>query len=606
MQLWRANLNVPWRLTIDPATTDAWLMATAAKATAENGWYLSIPRLGAPCGGELYDFPFANPTMITAFRILAALGLGSAAVINLCFALTFPLVAIAALAALRALNISWSTATVIAVLFALAPYHFARGEHHLALSSYYVVPLMVMVALWIWDGSLDSGARRRMRIAIAVMVAVIAGAGNVYYAFFGCFLLAVAGIAGAVARRTLYPIGAAAALSAIAVALLVAATAPALLYARRYGPDLDANRRVSAEAELYGLRVAQMLLPITGHRLAPLARLRGAYNETLPKVTETDWSALGTLAAIGFVVLLVRILWVGRRDGAELLDRLAVFNLAAVLLGTAGAFGTVFAFLISPQIRCYNRICIYIAFLSLTAVAILLDRLRRRSHSRALWYGLLLVLLVAGFLDQTNARFVPDFAELAARDRSESRFMEWIEASLPKNAAVFELPWVVFPEGHMTERMLMYDPLSGYLHSSTLRWSFGAMRGRANAQWQERLAAEISAAGANATYSPDAGQTARARLEEPLRTLVLAGFDGIYIDRYGYADDADPLIAALSQTLGIAPLRSPDLRLAFFDLTGFAHSLSAGIAADQLKAMRATAGPRCGATLPASSMPRGL
>jgi len=34
MQLWRANLNVLWRLTIDPATTDAWLVATAAKATA--------------------------------------------------------------------------------------------------------------------------------------------------------------------------------------------------------------------------------------------------------------------------------------------------------------------------------------------------------------------------------------------------------------------------------------------------------------------------------------------------------------------------------------------------------------------------------------------
>jgi phosphoglycerol transferase len=218
-----------------------------------------------------------------------------------------------------------------------------------------------------------------------------------------------------------------------------------------------------------------------------------------------------------------------------------------------------------------------------------------------LWYGLLVVLLVAGFLDQTTVRFVPDYPELAARDRSDSEFIGWIQASLPRDAAVFELPWGVFPEGHMTERMLMYDPLDGYLHSSSLRWSFGAMRGRANAQWQERLAAQITAAGAHATYSPKSAQAARALLEGPLRILVLAGFDGLYIDRYGYADDANPLIAALAQTLGTAPLMSPDLRLAFFNLTEFAHSFTDGIDADQLKRMRAAAIPRCDAIVADSS-----
>jgi phosphoglycerol transferase len=226
----------------------------------------------------------------------------------------------------------------------------------------------------------------------------------------------------------------------------------------------------------------------------------------------------------------------------------------------------------------------------------MLDRIGRRVNSRALRFGLLMVILVAGFLDQTTVRFVPDYRGLAARDSSEGQFVGWIEASLPKGAAVFELPWMVFPEAHPFERLEIYDLLAGYLHSNTLRWSFGAMRGRANAQWQERLAAEVSAAGANATYSPDAALAARARLEGPLRTLVLDGFDGIYIDRYGYADQADPLIAALSQTLGISPLLSPDQRLAFFNLTGFAQSLTSGIAGRQLKALRTAAMPCCDAS----------
>jgi hypothetical protein len=600
MRLWQANLNIPWRLGIDPATTDVSLMATAAKATAENGWYFNIPRLGAPCGAELYDFPFANPTMIAAFRTLSALGLGYGAVLNLCFLLTFPAVGLAALAALRSLDISWPVAAVTAVLFALAPYHFSRGAHHLALSAYYVVPLMVMAALWIWNGSLDWRASGRGRCAIALMVAVMAGAGNVYYAFFGCFLMVIAGLAGAIRRRTLYPITAAAVLSTIVLALLFLATVPTFRYARRHGKDLEANRRVSAEAELYGLRIAQMVLPMTDHRLAPFARLRAAYNETLPGLTESDWSALGTIACFGFVVLLLRLLW-PRSSGADLLDRLAILNVAALLLGTAGAFGTVFAFLISPQIRCYNRICIYIAFLSLAAVAVLMDRLGRRMPSRALWYGCLGVLLVAGFLDQTSTRFVPDYSTLAARARSDSRFVGWIETSLPPGAAVFQLPWVAFPEGHMIERMYMYDLLGAYLHSRSLRWSFGAMRGRPNAQWQERVAAALSAAAANATFGVDDGRALRTRMTGPLRTLVLAGFQGIYIDRDGYADDADSLIAALAQTLNEAPLLSPNRRLAFFNLSEFAHEITAGISAAQLKSMRAAAMPRCIGNSPASS-----
>ncbi len=97
MRLWQASFNVLGRLSIEPGTTHALLMGTAAKATGENGWYLNIPRLGARCGAELYDFPFANPTTIATFRMLPTIGLRCAAALNLCFLLTFPAVPLAAL-----------------------------------------------------------------------------------------------------------------------------------------------------------------------------------------------------------------------------------------------------------------------------------------------------------------------------------------------------------------------------------------------------------------------------------------------------------------------------------------------------------------------------
>jgi phosphoglycerol transferase len=48
--------------------------------------------------------------------------------------------------------------------------------------------------------------------------------------------------------------------------------------------------------------------------------------------------------------------------------------------------------------------------------------------------------------------------------------------------------------------------------------------------------------------------------------LLAIGFNGIYIDRFGYSDNAAALEVALHDLLEIAPIVSVNGRLAFFDL----------------------------------------
>jgi phosphoglycerol transferase len=103
--------------------------------------------------------------------------------------------------------------------------------------------------------------------------------------------------------------------------------------------------------------------------------------------------------------------------------------------------------------------------------------------------------------------------------------------------------------------MVDYDLLKGYLHSNTLRWSYGSMRDRQDALWEERVA----------------GQP----LEMMIRQLAYAGFSGIYVDRYGYSDLGSGIESRLSQQLGEFPLVSEDGRLAFFNLTGLAERMRA-------------------------------
>src|SRR3981081_4534924 len=84
--------------------------------------------------------------------------------------------------------------------------------------------------------------------------------------------------------------------------------------------------------------------------------------------------------------------------------------------------------------------------------------------------------------------------------------------------------------------MTNYDQVRGYLHSHGLRWSYGGMQGR-SADWTEDLADKP------------------ASLVVP--AVAASGFDGIWVDRYGYPAGGASISAALRTVTGVAPVRRP-------------------------------------------------
>src|SRR5207248_1337788 len=106
--------------------------------------------------------------------------------------------------------------------------------------------------------------------------------------------------------------------------------------------------------------------------------------------------ALGVVAAIGFlwlvlVALLSLVASARRMSIDERFRHASAGALIAFLLATVGGVSTLINYWITPQLRAWNRISVFIAFFSLVAVALLLDRLRRRvgpSPGRRLLFGL--------------------------------------------------------------------------------------------------------------------------------------------------------------------------------------------------------------------------
>jgi phosphoglycerol transferase len=540
---------------------DAFYTLALTKGLLEHGSLLRNPDLGAPYGLELHDFPNPYGLHHAALYLLGGFTSEAGAAVNALWLLGFPAIAACAFAALRLLGLPRAESAVAAVLYCFLPYHLARGEKHLFLSMYYLVPLAAALAvLLLRDAPALAGARPRdwrprvaPRTALgAAALALGLGASGAYYAFFGCFFFAVAGALGALRVRSAAPLAAAAGLVALVVGSATAGIAPSLLHWREHGPNRAVARRAAAEAELYGLKIAPMLLPVARHPIDGWADLRRRYNERTPLRNENDTVTLGLIGTLGFLALAGAALAIvgGWRGGSPLLHALAALHLAGLLLATTSGFGALIARLGFRQIRAYARISIWLAFFALAAAVLLArplrERLVRRRRGAAAGGLALAAVLALALLDLVSPPYLPDRAAAARAFAVDRAFVRAAEAALPAGTAVYQLPHVGYPEVLPPGRMSNFDSLRPYLHSRTLRWSHGAMKGR------------------------PAGEAIAALAERPPAALpaalAAAGYGALLVDRFGYPAPAEAALrAALEPRLG-APLASEDGRLLLYRL----------------------------------------
>jgi phosphoglycerol transferase len=550
MEAWRLDLTVPLVYRLDALLCQVW-----TRSILDHGWYLNNPQLAAPALAQMHDFPTSDSLHFAIIKLLGYSGLSWPVIFNAYYLLTFPLTALTSLFVLRQLGIKGSPAFVASQLYAFLPYHWNRGEIHLFLAAYYVVPLSILVAVWICLGLLggagearseqppaEAGSPRK-RFGLSLLICGLQASAGVYYAFFASFLFLVAAMAACWRNRSLRPGLPAALLVAVTIAGVAANTAPSLLYWHREGANPEVATRSLKDTEIFALKLAPLLLPVEGHNLPPLARLRWRYNSSSLLVNENASATLGVVGGVGFLVMLGWSLF-GRsaRQRHPLVDALSTMNLALVLLATSGGFGALFSLLVHSQIRAYNRASVFIAFFALATVAVGLDWLGRRcltAWSRGAMHLSLAILLAAGILDQSsfNVLPVPDWeAEGRRQFAADAEFVARMEAALPPNAAVYQLPYAEFPEGLSVHLMDAYEHFRPYLHSRSLRFSHGAMRGRDADRWHRSLDG--------------------LPVDKLVDELERAGFQAIYIDRRGYGDGGRELETKLRERLCREPLES--------------------------------------------------
>ena len=539
---------------------DAVLTMGAFKNMLLNGWYSSSELLGVPYGQDLRDFPAgADLLHLMASWCLVMVTRDPALAFNVFFLASFLTVFLGAFTGCRMLAVGPWSSMVVGVLYTFLPYHVLHGPGHLFLSSYGAVPLWVALAVrQMGDRPLVAALpnlrcprdwmpwiRQPSHLAATAIVLLGSTTGS-YYATFMVFTLVVTGGIAGIARFDLRRIVVALGLSVVAAVALLAQFVPTWMLHRQIGSNSEIVDRGLRNIEYYSLKLSDLVLPVAGHRVDALADLRDESLELVLRGEGAEAIGLVGLVGLGILAIVAAVRLVRGRTGGRH-GTLALIAGAAFAMGTVGGGATVVGVFGFTFLRAWDRISVVIAFCALAAVGIGLDRLRSRVGSRGA-VVLVGVVLMLGVLD-TNPGFpFVDFDHTAGAWASDRLVVEQAEELFGAGAQVFQLPVIPFPEHHPPHGMIDYDHLRAYLHSDTLGWSYGGIKGRAS-DWQHRLTG----------LPPDEMATA----------LAGAGFDAIWVDRLGFGPELSETEAALGQP----DLVSPDGRIAIHDLRPLADEL---------------------------------
>lgn len=528
---------------------DAVSHAALLKQTIEGQPFLGA-RLGYPFGTNWLDWPSLDWGLLAIAKVLSFFTHDYVLIFNAIFLLGFPTAFVAAFAVGRRFDLSRPFAFTIGVSYALASYHFERlSLHgHLFLTWYWVAPVFVLLG---WRLVAPAEAPRPRPAWLRWLgLAALTGFG-VYYTAFGLITITTALLVAIVIRspklavsaylRTVLPLAA-------GVAIQLTLT---IINALQNGVNAHAFIRSRMESETYALRLEQLSLPHLTHRIPSLAaKAADFYNAVIPG-NESVMSSIGVIATLGlFVLVLLSVTAIAGQPLDDRLRYLSTITLSFIAFATVGGLGLMLSLLGLTGIRSWNRLSIFIEFAALLATAMAIaPTAQRYSHAvrRALTPVVLVLIFGLVWVDQTPAPCPTCVASTQSQRAATADFVHVLEERLPNAAAIYQLPYVAYPEGWRLRTYDAYEFMKPYLESTSLRFNLGGMKGRGGDRLYRALA--------------------KRSLDTQVSVIRKLGFSGIYVDRTGIADGGTAVVASLTAILGPdAATWRGDKRVVYFDL----------------------------------------
>lgn len=553
---------------------DALYETVMVKALTEGSWNYHIARLGAPFELDAVDFPIGCNLDFAIMKLLFFVISNPFTLINSYWLLTIAMAAAFSALLFRSLEISPLYSATFGTLYATIPFVFYRNISHLNLV-HFIVPAGAYLGLVIARGACLTRSSTykaaayvltRSQLFLCLFFCAAVGFAYSYWAFFSCIVVAAGSLVGTFQTKSKQSFLLGALFISVIFVSALANVSASLVYWHAHGSNKSLNYKYPAEADIYGLRIRQMLTPIPEH---PLPALR-AFRERILKAAfpndtnESSAASLGTIGTIGLLLLLTTSLCMpsGRVLGGPRMRILAALTLALILIAVVGGFGSIFNLLIVHEFRAYNRLSPFVSLFSLGACALFIDQLLPATQAFAR-YCAAAGLVFTGAFDQVPTATFRGHPAVEALFKEDRAFIRKLETVLPKGSTIFQLPYTSFPPDGQHHNMGPYAHARAYLHSANLRWSWGAMQGR-NHAWTEA--------------------TAALPLPQFLRRIVEAGFTGILLDRDAYTDSS--VETAIRQLCGSPDKVEPGRSWVYLDLHPLVLKYLGNLSDSEIKEVR--------------------
>jgi hypothetical protein len=482
------------------------------------------PHIAYPFGQDFRYFPSSSYIQVAFSHLVSWVTSNPFLGFNILYLLTFPICGVLVLKIIEAFGARSLLNVPIAAGFSVIPFHLYRLEHH-ELATLYSLPLGVLLSALITRGYFENilflgreaFSKKNLYVisktSIAIVILALSG---LYYTFFTLIIMTLAvlfrysySLTFRVWLKNLFPIG-------LATFVVGLAMLPGITTSNATSGTLF--KRSPIETLIYSGQLidavvpsSQSLLPTANYIANKLKVVNDWANSTGQAGVRwvADQGSILTFVGTLFLILFVFVRKENLKTRVSLkngkipvkdeydvlfsnLKFIYITIFFVMLFLVPYGFNSLFANLISPQIRAWDRIVPLLQLMIIVGFAITLRILMRNSNIRTRIISVISIPLIifATLFDSVlpAQSYIANQFELALKkEKTSLAVVRLVEEVAGKDCAVLQLPYIVFPESASRNNLGVYDPLWMPLVSKRNIWSYGGIYGSKQDSWLKKV-----------------------------------------------------------------------------------------------------------------------
>lgn len=481
-----SELNIPWIIQGDMVH-----VYTFAQNIKDHSSPIIFPNLGWPYISDLTNWGIPSIFDYSYFLITTQF-LTAIESVNLLIFIGFIFVQIFTYLMFQKLGFSYISSLVLSLSLTLSPWHFQRSLWHVSLANYFTIPLIIISLIYLYE--LQNKYKQTKFISIILILLLISTTHPYYWIFSEFLLISFLIFLIFLNRKNLNLTN----IMCIFV-LPISVIFQKLIINREnlYVVLQSPVERGYEFIERYSGSFIALFMPNPFSGFNFLASTRGNF-DAVSKLSIGEsgpWNSILGIIFIGFTITLFVALIIkpnllsNNNDSKEDLIRLFLFLFVLTLLfyWTTG-FGALFSFFVSDWIRSWGRLFIYLLYFATIVFALVLKKCgfisKLKREQKIVLFSIVTLIFI---FDQSLKQIPNDFINSKKTYFEINQFNIELSKKIANDCPVLQLPVLRYPEGGAINGLSDYDHFWLYLTNPERNYSYGAVKGTQQANWQEKI-----------------------------------------------------------------------------------------------------------------------